>query len=201
MTARTQIGIISRRMIARLSGTALAAVFLAGCGGGVGDALGLGKSPPDEFAIVTKAPLAIPPDYSLRPPQPGAPPRASRSPQDMAQGALYPGRDAGGISSGMLGAPGGTPGEVALLESAGAMNASPEVRRLIESEYRSLVEANRSFADRIIFWRDAGPPANPVDAAAERQRLRQNDALGAPVTEGETPRIEPRERGLLEDIF
>ena len=37
---------------------------------------------------------------------------------------------------------------------------------------------------------------------AEAQRLRKNDALGEPVTEGETPRIEPKEnQGLLEGLF
>jgi len=53
---------------------------LAACGGeSLSDTLGYGKSAPDEFAIVTKAPLVIPPDYSLRPPRPGAlrPPKMS----------------------------------------------------------------------------------------------------------------------------
>ena len=34
---------------------------------------GLTKQPPDEFAVVTKAPLIIPPDFNLHPPAPGAP--------------------------------------------------------------------------------------------------------------------------------
>ncbi len=185
-----------------LLAVAALAGLVAGCGGGVEDALGLGKDPPDEFAIVTKAPLAIPPDYALRPPQPGAPPRQSLTSQQIAQSALYPGRDAGGVTSGPLGPAGGSPGETALLQNAGATDASPEVRRLIESEYRSLIDANETFADTILFWRETEPPAYPVDARAEQQRLRQNDALGAPVTEGDTPRIEPnKEKGLLEDLF
>ncbi len=178
-----------------------ASALLAGCGGGVEDALGLGKNPPDEFAIVTKAPLAIPPDFSLRPPVPGAANRQSRTSQEIAANALYPGRS-GDISARGLGQPGGSGGEAALLSNAGATNASPEVRRLIENEYQSLIEADESFADTIIFWQDRTPQPSAVDAKAEAQRLRQNDALGQPVTEGETPRIEPdEERGLLEGIF
>ena len=179
----------------------VAAAFLAGCGGGLDDALGLGKNPPDEFAIVTKAPLAIPPDFSLRPPVPGAPNRQARTSQEIAAAALYSGRPtSGSVQAQSLS--GGTAGEAALIASAGAENASPEVRRLIENEYRSRIDADRTFADRIIFWQDRGPQPIPVDAQAEAQRLRQNDALGQPVTEGETPRIEPREdRGLLEGIF
>ena len=35
-------------------------------------ALGYEKMPPDEFQVVQRAPLSMPPDFSLRPPQPGA---------------------------------------------------------------------------------------------------------------------------------
>ena len=64
---------------AKLSFFAALSLSLAACGGeSLSDTLGYGKSAPDEFAIVTKAPLVIPPDYSLRPPQPGAP-----RPQEM----------------------------------------------------------------------------------------------------------------------
>ena len=50
------------------------AVFaLVGCDS-IRSAAGVSKSAPDEFAVVTKAPLIIPPDYNLRPPKPGAPP-------------------------------------------------------------------------------------------------------------------------------
>ena len=47
-----------------------ATVVLGGCGG-FRDAVGLNKRAPDEFAVVSKAPLVIPPDYGLRPPRPG----------------------------------------------------------------------------------------------------------------------------------
>jgi hypothetical protein len=41
-------------------------------------ALGMDRVGPDEFAVESRAPLTIPPDYDLRPPQPGAP-----RPQDV----------------------------------------------------------------------------------------------------------------------
>jgi Protein of unknown function (DUF3035) len=34
--------------------------------------IGLEKTSPDEFAVESRAPLTIPPDFELRPPQPGA---------------------------------------------------------------------------------------------------------------------------------
>ena len=48
-------------------------VALAGCQS-LRDAAGLQKKSPDEFAVTTKAPLVIPPDFNLRRPCPGRPP-------------------------------------------------------------------------------------------------------------------------------
>ena len=42
-----------------------------------------GKNPPDEFAITTKAPLVVPPDYALRPPKPG-----ESRPQELSSSCL-----------------------------------------------------------------------------------------------------------------
>ena len=53
-------------------------------------AAGLTKKSPDEFAVTTKAPLVIPPDFNLRPPMPGA--RAAqpgRRPPTAPQAALF----------------------------------------------------------------------------------------------------------------
>jgi hypothetical protein len=36
-------------------------------------AVGMDQVGPDEFAVESRAPLTIPPDFALRPPQPGAP--------------------------------------------------------------------------------------------------------------------------------
>src|SRR5436305_15130666 len=46
-------------------------LLLPGCSG-FRQALGMDRVGPDEFAVESRAPLTIPPDYDLRPPQPGA---------------------------------------------------------------------------------------------------------------------------------
>jgi hypothetical protein len=46
-------------------------LLLAGCSD-FRKALGLDRTGPDEFAVESRAPLTIPPDFDLRPPQPGA---------------------------------------------------------------------------------------------------------------------------------
>ncbi len=44
----------------------LAAGVLSACGG-VKDKLGLAKQSPDEFMVMSRAPLSLPPDYNDRP--------------------------------------------------------------------------------------------------------------------------------------
>ncbi|MEP9400334.1 DUF3035 domain-containing protein [Sphingomonas silueang] len=61
-------------------------LLLAGCQGG-----GLNRARPDEFAVARQAPLVIPPDYSLVPPQPGAPRPQDTSASTQAMQALFGG--------------------------------------------------------------------------------------------------------------
>ncbi len=63
------------------------AMLLAACGsGGV-----LGRERPDEFAVQRQAPLVIPPDFELVPPQPGAPRPAEGTAAQDALDALFGG--------------------------------------------------------------------------------------------------------------
>lgn len=162
-------------------------------------ALGLSKQSPDEFQVVARAPLSLPPDYSLRPPEPGAPRPQEGTSRDQAQTAVFGNYDAAGVIGDVP--PGSSQGEAALLQSAGATGIDPDIRQLVDRETSSLIAEDRKFIDSLIFWRDPEPPGEVVDPAAEQQRLQENAALGKPVNEGDTPIIERRERGLLEGIF
>ena len=78
-------------MVGKLRATfALGAVLLAltACGGTVQESLGLGKRSPDEFQVVRRAPLILPPDYSLRPPEPGSPGPAAQDTASQAEQIL-----------------------------------------------------------------------------------------------------------------
>ena len=57
---------------AALVGACLSLVALPGCRD-MRMAIGMDHAGPDEFAVESRAPLLIPPDFDLRPPQPGAP--------------------------------------------------------------------------------------------------------------------------------
>ena len=60
----------SKALFSVLSVTLLLA-FLTGCGE-VRSMLGQNKQSPDEFAVLSQAPLSIPPNFTLRAPEPGA---------------------------------------------------------------------------------------------------------------------------------
>ena len=80
----------------------LCAMALMGCQS-LRDAAGLQKKSPDEFAVTTKAPLVIPPDFNLRPPMPGAPPSNSRDPSTNAELALFNNADPQTVANGIVG--------------------------------------------------------------------------------------------------
>ena len=92
-------------------------------------------------------------------------------------------------------------GEVALLKQAGASNVDPNIRQVVNREFTQLAERDKSFTDKLIFWQKAEPEGTVIDPTKEAQRLRQNAAVGQPVTNGETPTIVRRKRGILEGIF
>ncbi|HSG35773.1 MAG TPA: DUF3035 domain-containing protein [Sphingomonadaceae bacterium] len=66
---------------------ATGAALLAGCGSsGLFD-----RDRPDEFAVQRQAPLVVPPDFNLVPPEPGAPRPAEGTASQQALDALFGG--------------------------------------------------------------------------------------------------------------
>jgi hypothetical protein len=64
-----------------------ASTLLASCGGsGI-----FNRERPDEFAVQRQAPLVVPPDFELIPPQPGAPRPAEGTASQQALDALFGG--------------------------------------------------------------------------------------------------------------
>ena len=64
------------------------AMGLSACGSGGGI---LGRDRPDEFAVQRQAPLVVPPDFSLAPPEPGAPRPSEGTAAEQALDALFGG--------------------------------------------------------------------------------------------------------------
>lgn len=187
---------IGRVGVAMLAGVAILG-GLWGCSG-VGESLGLGKQSPDEFAVVRNAPLTLPPNYTLRPPQPGAPRPQEAAISDQAAESVFGDEDK---IRGTKVSQSESIGEVALLQRADALDTDPEIRRQIDQDFSIYVREEESFFNDLLFWRADDPLGSVVDAESESQRLQENAALGKSPTEGETPTIERREKALLEGIF
>jgi Protein of unknown function (DUF3035) len=152
----------------RFAFIALCAVSTLGGCAGVRQALGSEKLAPDEFRVVSKAPLVVPPEFNLRPPRPGeARPMELRA-DLQARTAVF------GVQMGAS----ASEGEKLLVARAGGTNADPRIRAVIDEETGGVSRKPIGFADRIMGrTTPAAPnqPANPLlsEAEAERQRLEQ----------------------------
>ena len=154
---------------------AVAAVGLTGCQT-LNKSLGLNKVVPDEFRIVTKAPLVVPPDYSLRPPAPGEPRPQELQPESAARAVLV----------GQVQAADRSAGENALVAKAGGANSDPLIRFVVDDENGAIAHKDESFANKVMFWRKDAPSATgaataantgadtpaPIDPAAEAAALK-----------------------------
>ncbi|HXC54556.1 MAG TPA: DUF3035 domain-containing protein [Rhizomicrobium sp.] len=174
--------------LALLAGVAAA---LTGCDA-IRQAAGQGKDAPDEFAVVTKAPLVIPPDFNLKPPAPGAAPANQIEPTQAAQSALF-NTDPATVAASLP--PTMSAGERYLLASAGVQNADPAIRQAIASDASGMRGSDESFTDSVLFWNAPTPAigAVPVDADAEARRVdaaRAGGAASAPPQAG-TPSAPP----------
>ncbi len=152
---------------AALSAVLLAGIGLGGCGS-TSKALGVGRNAPDEFRVVAKAPLVVPPDFALRPPRPGEPRPQELQPESAARTALLGQRLAESRSD----------GEKILVVKAGAERADPLVRYVVDDEFGDLSHKDKSFADKVMFWQKDDPadsagatPEDVVDAANEAAPL------------------------------
>lgn len=169
-------------------------VLLAGCSSdNLSRTFGLTRDAPDEYTVTTRAPLSMPPDYSLRPPRPGAPRPQEQSERQQAAEALTPQL--------ALGAPKGqmSPGQQALLQLSGPA-APADIRAKVDADAHNAA-ADDSFIDTLLYWRKPNTQDVQVDPNAEAQRLRQNAALGQSPDAGDTPIIQQKKKGWASGLF
>lgn len=135
----------------------VAAASLSGCGAFGAKNGGSSTGAPDEFRVVTKPPLVIPPEYSLRPPKPGDTRGAAVDTRAQAQAALF-GRDVGADAS---------PGERALVAGAGAQAVDGTIRNIIDQESADLIHKPEEFSDRVLAFKDGADPLGPQTEEAK----------------------------------
>jgi len=138
-------------------------------------AVGLDRVIPDEFAVVSRAPLAIPNDWQLRPPRPGVARAQDVAPVDQAREVVF---KAGDQTQAALPAPKveRSDGESEILREAGVPNTPANIREVLNGETSKKKALDSSFIDSLLFWRgsDAAPKpdATVLDPVKEAERLR-----------------------------
>jgi Protein of unknown function (DUF3035) len=178
----------------RLTAPVTALVLLGGCStSSLSRTFGLTRDAPDEFTVVTRAPLSMPPDFSLRPPQPGALRPQDQSDRSQAESALVPEAALGGSPAGV------SAGQAALVRDAGG-GAPADIRQRVDQEAR-LDTGNDGFVDKLLYWRKPDTQKAVVDPQQEAKRLQQNSALGQSPETGDTPIIRDKKTGWFQDLF
>lgn len=199
---------------------AIAAICLAAlsaCSGSTArEVIGLSREAPDEFRVVSRPPLSVPPQFSLRPPaEPGEEPArtaAHKKAESLVLGtpadsgdtfALRPGNADTAVSpvhSRPLNDGKNASPEQNFLMRAGANEADPEVRRKIERDRTAVAVPEDDSWWNIL---STTPPKKEpmVNAKEEAERIKKNQEEGRPVTEGDTPEIKPRDTGVLGRIL
>lgn len=155
---------MGRISLVLLAGTALS-LGVSGCSS-MNSAMGGGKNPPDEFAIVTKAPLTVPPDYALRPPRPGETRPERLSSSDRTRQLL--------LGDESMSPP--SQGELTLLQNVDAINVDPNIRAILAAENGGRAEKDASLANQLIFWRVDG---DTIDDSAAPLRVDDREAWEA----------------------
>ena len=166
-------------------------VALTGCES-LRQATGSAKLPPDEFTVLTKAPLVLPPDYNLRPPQPGIASRNEPDADDQGRAALFP--QNGAAAAAALGTA-YSDGEKLLLTKTNALNVDPNVRHSVTSDVGQ-EDQGPAFAQRVLYSGAGMAPAAPAAAApAAPAGPMPNGVLyegtGAPPPPPKTPPAQP----------
>src|SRR5690349_24393617 len=140
------------KRIAMLGLAAVAAVSVAGCGS---------LATPDEFRVVRKAPLTVPPEFNLRPPAPGSSRPQELSTETQARVAVF------GVDT----ARDASEGEKAFIRAAGGDAVDRSVRSAVDYDNAQILRKSRNFTDAILnFGKSANDPT--IDPAAEAERLR-----------------------------
>lgn len=128
---------------------------------------GVGKNSPDEFNVVNKPPLALPPDFNLKPPKPGTPAPQNLNPTAQAINALFPGRTTL--------PPPASRGEQSLLNSVGAGAVSGNIRSNAGDRGTLIVEKGTLLRDILTAGEREGAPDGSSVERVKSEPLEDDD--------------------------
>lgn len=168
-----------RSSLLPVAALAVATLPLVGCDS-FNRAIGKTRVIPDEFQVVSNAPLAIPPDYALRPPRVGNGPEQA-SATEQARETVF---RAGDTNAPASAAPSAklSPGEQDLLRQAGANNTPSDIRQTVDADPTEGVPFDRGLVDKLLFWSGpTTPPSNDtLNPGEEASRIRVAQSVAKP---------------------
>ncbi len=161
---------------------ALVGIGLGACSQDMKEDLGLAKVAPDEFSVITRAPLSVPPDYTLRPPRPGTSRPMEISTRAEARQTVF------GVSDidKKTGVAQKSTDNDSFFGKVGVNNADPNIRDVVDSEDPT---DTRTTAERLLFLSgDNVDKGASLDPKEELERLqdegvvikKRNDEVEAP---------------------
>ncbi len=168
-----------------ITSLAIVSVSLLNSCSRVRNSLGLDKEAPDEFTVITRAPLEMPNELILPPPILGAQRPQEKAPIDQAREILLGNNK--------------TPSknkiselETTLLQNAKTDNIDPNIREKVNYETSKLRDRNKPVAEKLlnISGNNKTPSATIVDAKKELERIQKIMEEGQIVTGDGSPVIE-----------
>lgn len=186
----------------------LACLALSACGeGSIGKRLGMEKQTPDEFQVLSRPPLHIPPEFNLQPPGEGDTDGLIAPASRQAQQAVFGNNDpTSALSQGsadtavlpVTSSEGATPTDQNFLNRAGAGSAQSDIRQILREETGDNdYEEDKSILEEL---REPSDKQPTVDAKKEADRIKENLKEGKPVNEGNIEMKEPKDRGIIDKL-
>ncbi len=143
-----------KKSVLGLSAAAIAAMTATGCSG-------TANRSPDEFRVVRKAPLTVPPEFNLRPPAQGESLPTELRREDQAQAVIFGQAIGGGASD----------GEKLFVAKAGADAIDPKIRATVDYDASGTLRKDESFSDKILSFGGSDKKATIINPDAEAERL------------------------------
>lgn len=178
------------------------------------ETVGLTRTAPDEFVVVSRPPLSVPPDFDLKPPRPGEV-RAAESTERQAKKLIL--KDEGNHAATIeelepasksvetaidpvVTSEAKSSAESTFLDKFGAEKADPEIRKKLGADVLAPKDTSKekSLYDKIIKSESDDEPV--VDAKKEAARIRTNKEKGKPINKGKVPEAE-QNKSVIDRIF
>ncbi|AFX99677.1 hypothetical protein A1OE_1508 [Candidatus Endolissoclinum faulkneri L2] len=165
--------IIKQQYLARSPISAAAAISILSisliCLGGctqLRDALGESKSSPDEFQVVSRPPLSLPPNYELHPPAP----QESLFTNNIAERILYGSKFMSSLNNQKTAY---SINEKKFRQQLGLEQAMPNIRRILDNDNTNYAYKMRHPIERLLFWKKIPNQEITINAFDEWQRLQK----------------------------